>query len=233
MPITCMACFRVNKSKCKRSLSLSLSLCLWILWHGDVYGKSWLFWSTIARILRMECLHVSGLGNYCLWNTEEYNTHCDTQRLLCLSKIAWSIKLQAHTVWPPEDLHLSTMSTLWKHIATAWILQCHQKNLSLFPLCFSPTLCLSLSALCVKSENEEQQGMNGLGEMHSYSGMPGMHSSTKNDSCLLVPHNPCQKNAEAGEILQSQENTHRRCNWLLSVRNDGLMQVWPGEYRAV
>ena len=178
----------------------------------------------------MECLYVSG-DNYCLWNTEEYNTHCDTQRLLCLSKIPWSMKLQAHTVWPPEELHLSTMSTLWKHIATAWILQCHQKNLSLFPLCFSPTLCLSLSALCVKSANEEQQGMNGLGEMHSYSGMPGMHNSTKNDSCLLVPHNPCQKNAEAGEILQSQENTHRRCNWLLSVRNDGLMQVWPGEYR--
>ncbi len=140
----------------------------------------------------MECLYVSG-DNYCLWNTTEYNTHCDTQRLLCLWKIPWSMKLQAHTVWPPEKLHLSTMSTLWKHIATAWILQCHQKNLSLFPLCFSPTLCLSLSALCVKSENEEQQGMNGLGEMHSYSGMSGMHSSTKNVSYLLVPQSMPKK----------------------------------------
>jgi hypothetical protein len=64
--------------------------------------------------------------------------------------------------------------------------------------------------------------MNGLGEMHSYSGMTGMHSSTKNDSCL--PQNPCKKAAEAGELLQSQENTHCGYNSILSVRNDGLMQ---------
>ena len=107
---------------------------------------------------------------------------------------------------------MATRKVTLEHYAHTVKTAGHQKNLSLFPLCFSPTLCLSLSALCVKSENEEQQGMNGLGEMHSYSGMPGMHSSTKNESCLLVPHNPCQKNAEAGEILQSQENTHRRCN---------------------
>ncbi len=90
----------------------------------------------------MECLYVSG-DNYCLWNTEEYNTHCDTQRLLCLSKIPWSMKLQAHTVWPPEELHLSTMRTLWKQQVT--------KKISLFFLSVSLRLSVSLSLLYVLS----------------------------------------------------------------------------------
>ena len=50
-----------------------------------------------------------------------------------------------HTVWPQQHLHLSTMRTLWKHVPTAWILQCHKKNLSFFALSFSPAVCVSLS----------------------------------------------------------------------------------------
>ncbi len=44
--------------------------------------------------------------------------------------------------------------------------------LSLWPLSLSCAICLSLSAECVKSANEKQQCMNGLREIHSYSGIP-------------------------------------------------------------
>ena len=76
--------------------------------RGNTFGKS-------GRIFRMDCLSLS-CDNYFLWNTEEYNTHCDTQSLLCLSKIAWSMKLQPHTVWPPQHLHLSSIRREWQHI---------------------------------------------------------------------------------------------------------------------
>ena len=107
--------------------------------RGNTFGKS-------GRIFRMDC-HSLSCDNSFLWNTEEYTTHCDTQSLLCLSKIAWSMKLQPHTVWSPQHLHLSSIRREWQHIQTAWILQCHQKNLSLFFHSLFLPLSLSLSLL--------------------------------------------------------------------------------------
>ena len=104
------------------------------------------FNQTCLWLLRMHCLSLSG-DNYFLWNSEEYNTHCDTRSLFCPSKIAWSMKIQPHTVWPPQHLHLSSIRREWQHIPTAWILQCHQKNLSLFFHSLSLPLSLSLSLL--------------------------------------------------------------------------------------
>jgi hypothetical protein len=59
--------------------------------------------------------------------------------------------------------------------------------------------------------------------MHSYSGMAGVHSSTKNLS--LTATESIQKSCRSWEILHSQENTHCGYYSILSVRNDGLMQV--------
>ncbi len=117
------------------------------------------FKQTCLWLLRMHCLSLSG-DNYFLWNSEEYNTHCDTQSLLCPSKIAWSMKLQPHTVWPPQHLHLSSIRREWQHIPTAWILQCHQKYLSLsfhplsLPLSLSLSLLIDTRSLLLQTEKE-------------------------------------------------------------------------------
>ena len=147
------------------------------------------------------------------------SAHCGTRSLLCLSKIASSIKLQPHTVRQNQRSHYMEnpdnfslkLPGFFEWIASLFSAQ-------------KACLIKHLYRACVKYENEEKKCMNGLGEMHSYSGMTGMHSSTKNDSCLLIPQNPCKNAAEAGEILQLQENTHCRYNSIFS--NDGLMQVW-------
>jgi hypothetical protein len=56
-----------------------------------------------------------------------------------------------YTVWPPPDLHLTTMSTQSKHIPTSSIVQCHHKNLTLFFLSLCLPLSVSLSLLNVSS----------------------------------------------------------------------------------
>ncbi len=61
-------------------------------------------------------------------------------------KIAGSINVQPHSVRPPQALHFRSIMTLWKDIATAWILHCHTK-ISLFGLSRSVPLSLSLSLL--------------------------------------------------------------------------------------
>jgi hypothetical protein len=54
-------------------------------------------------------------------------------------KIAGSINVQPHSVRTPQALHFRSIITLWKDIATAWILQCHTK-ISLFGLSLSGQL---------------------------------------------------------------------------------------------
>jgi hypothetical protein len=61
-------------------------------------------------------------------------------------KIAGSINVQPHSVRPPQALHFRSIITLWKDIATAWILQCHTK-ISLFGLSRSVPRSLSLYLL--------------------------------------------------------------------------------------
>jgi len=74
-------------------------------------------------------------------------------------------------------------------------------------------------------KNEQKEGMNGLGEIHSCSGIRSMNGSGENDSCLSLPQNPCKKAGKAGELLQSQENKHLGYNSILSVRNGGHLHV--------
>ena len=134
----------VCENVCESPLSPIVCLFSFSYWTHAQYKC---FKQTCLWLLRMHCLSLSG-DNYFLWNSEEYNTHCDTQSLLCPSKIAWSMKLQPHTV-ATTTLTL-TLEQYTQRVTTYTnglnIAVSPKKSLSLFPLSFSPAVSLSLSA---------------------------------------------------------------------------------------
>ncbi len=126
----------------------TIQYALWI--QFNLVSKKWRSHAGVSilnskRAIRFQfCVQHEALGKYvyidCLWNTLKHARIQFVCVICCHSKLMW---------FRTQDWHLSSMRTkhtptawiyMFKHIPTPWLLQCHQKNLSLFPLSFSPAL---------------------------------------------------------------------------------------------